>query len=60
MGKKTNTVKVFLREDATLIINGVKKQVKKGIQVLPENEARILIEGGYATLIEEGNKSEGE
>jgi hypothetical protein len=52
MGKKVNTAKVYVKENATLIINGTKKLVKKGIQVLPENEARILVNGGYADFLE--------
>ncbi|MEO2083672.1 MAG: hypothetical protein ABGX12_06585 [Desulfurobacteriaceae bacterium] len=47
-GKKPKTMKVLIKEETTLIINGVKETFKKGVHTLPVGKAQILLESGYA------------
>ena len=50
--KKVKLVKVFVKEDTPLIINGKKEIVKKGVQELPAEKTTILINAGYAEPVE--------
>jgi len=50
--KKAKVVKVFVKENTPLIINGKKEIVKKGVQELPPEKAAILIDAGYAEPVE--------
>jgi len=49
--KGNDTVKVFVKEDTSVFINGKEIKVKKGTQNLKPEVARILIEAGYAEKV---------
>lgn len=46
--KKEQKVKVLVKEDTSVWINGREIKVKKGAQEVEPEVARILIEAGYA------------
>lgn len=45
--KETKKVKVFVKEDTKVWINGKEIKVEKGKREVEENVAKILIEAGY-------------
>ena len=46
--KEQKKVKVMVRQDTSVFINGKETKVKKGTQSVDPEIARILIEAGYA------------
>ena len=46
--KKSEKVKVMVKQDTSVFINGKEIKVKKGTQSVEPEIARILIEAGYA------------
>jgi hypothetical protein len=58
MAKKSDAqkVEVMVKENTSVFINGKEIKVKKGIQMVDQDVARILVEAGYA----EATKTEGE
>jgi len=46
--KSVKKVKIFVKEDTKVWINGKEVKVKKGNREVEENVARILIDAGYA------------
>jgi len=46
--KKNEKVKVMVRQDTSVFINGKEIKVRKGTQSVDPEVARILIEAGYA------------
>lgn len=53
MAKENNNVKILVDTDVVVMINGQEIKVKKGVQNVDKEIARILIEAGYAKYIEE-------
>jgi len=46
--EREDKVKVLVKEDVSVWINGQEIQVKQGMQELDPEVARILVEAGYA------------
>lgn len=52
--KAGEKVEVVVKEDTSVFINGKEIKVKKGVQTVDPDVARILVEAGYAEVISEG------
>ena len=56
MVKQKETIKVFVKEEVEIIVNGRKRKIEKGIQELDKGTAEILIDSGVAERLKEGVK----
>lgn len=56
--KEVKKVKVFVKEDTFIMINGEKHPIKKGVQEIEEGKAQILIEAGAAELADKKEAEE--
>ncbi len=54
--KNVQKVEVIVKEDTSVFINGKEVKVKKGLQVLSADVARILVGAGYAEPTETEKK----
>ena len=51
--KEVKKVKVYVKEDTFIMVNGKKEDIKKGVQEMDVGKAQILIDAGIADIVEE-------
>ena len=51
--KEVKTIKVYVKQDVEIMVNGHKEKIEKGVQELSKGKAQILIDAGYADIVED-------
>ena len=49
--KEVKKVKVYVKEDTFIMVNGKKEEIKKGVQEMEFGKAQILIDAKVAELV---------
>ncbi len=56
--KEVKKVKVYVKENTFIMVNGKKEEIKKGVQEMEVGKAQILIDAKVAELVKEKEDKE--
>ena len=56
--KEVKKVKVYVKEDTFIMVNGKREDIKKGVQEMETGKAQILIDAGVADKVDKEEKED--